>query len=465
MNKIRKMNWRFSKLEYKLMEEFLEEMSDKGWMIVEINNMKASFVKGEPRKLKFFVDITPHAETFSHKGDESLLEEYRNSYKDMGWQFITSYDQIQIFYSEELGNNNVKNKLELDKTLVIDNVWKSDLYKKIYLLIYLVVLTGIAFWARDKITYNILLDGYSLFTIFVICPLMYIYTIVSIIKDIVWYVKAKKNIKNGLEIRSKSFKWVKVRNVLLDIAYYIFIVFFVSVYFNLSLPRGILYNWTTKLLFISIAVFVVYSLRFYIKFSDYIIKKRKNGYIFLVFVFMTLIIYLISEISLNKIDNNPNDLQFVPEKYSVIKISDFADIEELEGNDFTSTYSPLVPIHYKYDEYYYEETEKSFYVNTEYFKCINENISNRIYDDIVDRYNNSKYLLNSIKSISAEKWGCDKATLISENWILLLHDNQVLEISVSKDLINIDSDEFRERLFDKFELGQGENDLPVGLEN
>ncbi len=455
MDKIRKMNWRFSKFEYKLMEEYLEEMSHKGWRVVEVNKRKASFVKSKPQKLKFLVDVTPNAETLFHKGDETMLEEYRNSYKEKGWKFISSYDQMQFFYSEEIdGDVNKINKLETDKTLIINNVWKSELYKQLFLLIYLLLLTSVVLLGKNNLNYRILSDSVMFFTVFLLYPLAYILVVGSIIKSIIWYIKAKQNIKNGMEIEKKSLKWVKLRNILLDIVNYIIIVFIVLVYINTSFPRGVLYNWTTKLLFLSIAVFVIYSLRFYIKFGDYINEKRKYIYMLLFFLFITLIIYSISKISLDIIDNNPKDLQVVPDKYVVLKISDFEDIYEIDSNDFMRTYSPLVPIHYKYYEYYNEDTYIGYSIETEYFECINENIADKIYDDILSDYEGRKYLSITIETAPEENWGCDKLAFISDNWILLLKDNKVLEINAAKDLISIDSDEFREKLFNKFNIGK-----------
>jgi len=454
MEKKKKINWRFNKLEYKLMEEYLQEMAMKGWFPSEINENKATFIPTEKRKLKFYVNINPYV---NKEEDTELQNKYKDSYEKLGWHFITSYDQMYFFYAEIYENTYfVQKDLELEQELVINNIWKKEMLKSIGLTIFYISIIALllyfSWFNGGVLNYKALLDWPTVFNLFVILPFAFIIYVVMIIRNFIWYFKTTSNIKDN----KKSLKFVKLRNKLYDIGNYILVVISILILLNNFFPRGFLFDWTTKSLFIAIIVFAVCSCIIYNIYKDKVNKKGQIIFILSIFIGITILVYLMAKISLYDDINNPNDLQTVPEKYSIIRISDFSEINEINYNNFIMKQSPFVPVSYHYFESYEDDSQGvyiSYYVSTEYYKCINVKIANIIYEGKLKENKNKKYYNKIIKSISAEYWNCDKATLISNqirDVLLLQKDNEIIEIDISKELVDVFDYEYKVKIFEKF---------------
>lgn len=443
-NKKKKINWGFSKLEYKLMEQYLEEMAMKGWLLEEIDKQKAIFTPTNPRKLKFCVDITSKLKKSSYDGD-NFDEKYEKSFERLGWRFITSHDKMQFFYAEYYENTyRIHTDIELEQELVIDTVWKKEAYKSLFFLVSLIILSIYIYKFNNKILYYIVLSNW---TALMLIPMIYIMAIFSIISKLIWYIKIKSNM--NLKVSQKHYKFAKFRNVISDAFNYILQVFSILVLLSSFFPRGILYNFNIKLSVVAILGFVVCSCFLYIRVKEELNKKWKMFFVSSIFIGITILVYFMSRISLDEYTYNPRGIQIISNKYSVINISDFIDTSEIDSNDFTRSYNPLVPINYKYYEYY-SDAKNGYNAETEYYKCFNKYIAGIIYDGILDKYKNRNYSNVKIVGISAEYWNCDKATLISEDTLLLLKDNKVIKVEISKYLVNIYDDKLREKIFEKF---------------
>ena len=459
MEKKKKINWRFKKLEYKVMEEYLVEMAMKGWFPSEINENKATFIPTEKRKLKFYVNINPYADNLLNKGDDELLNKYKNSCEKLGWHFITSYDQMYFFYAEIYENTYfVQRYLEQEQELVINKIWKKELLKSIgstvFYISMILLLLYFSWFNKGFLNYKILLDWVTVFNLFVVLPLAFIIYVVVVIGNFIWYFKTTNNI--GFKNNKKSLKVVKLRNKLYDIGNSILLVISILTLITNFFPRGFLFDWTTKSLFISIILFSVCSCIIYNLFIDKVNKTGQIVFIISIFLGITILVYLMAQISLSEDINNPKGIQNVPEKYSIMRISDFSEINEIDYNNFTMKNSPLVPISYRYYEYYEDDSQGvyiSYDATTEYYKCINESIANVIYEGILAEYKNEKYYKKSIKSIPPEYWNCDNATLISSeigDVLLLQKDNEIIGIDVSKKLVELYDYEYKVKFFEKF---------------
>lgn len=456
MNKKKKINWRFKKLEYKLMEEYLEEMAMKGWMPSEINNDKAIFVSTNPRQLKFCVSISPYVSTLIHDVDGGLIDEYKSSCESLGWHFITSYDQMYFFYAEKYENTyRIHTDLELEQKLVFDNVWKKELFKSIGMFIYFIVITWLNFFTKGYFDYRVLVNWFALLTMFVLLPLACIVSITPVISNLIWYFKVKYNM--NYNANKKSLKLVKFRNAFFDLQSYIITVVLVLVLGYYFFPKGIFDNWTTNLSLISVLAIVVCCCALYMKFKRKTSKTVKILSIFSIFAGITILIYIIAQTSLNNEINNPNDdIQIISYKYPVIKISDFTDIDEIDSNSFNKSYSPLVPNGYIYNEEYDGDAQGDYYdAATEYYKCINEKVASILYDGIIADYENRRYFRGKIVSIYEKNWNCDKATSITDSIfdneiLLLLRGSEVIKIEISDNLINIYNEKFRQKILEKF---------------
>lgn len=472
MEKKKKINWRFKKLEYKLMEEYLEEMAMKGWFPSEISGHKAIFIPTEKRKLKFYVNVNPHGDSWFHNGDNELLNDYKNSCEKLGWHFITSYDQMYFFYAEIYENTyHLQTDLELEQKLVINNVWKKELLKCIGLSIYFISIISflfyISYFKKGYLDYKMLTDWVSLFNIFVFLPVVSIIYLVILIRNFIWYFNMKSNI--GLKNNKKSLEFVKLRNKLYDIGSSILLGISILMLLSGFFPRGFIYEWTTKTLIIIIIIFSVISCIIYNIFKEKINKKGKIIFVSFIFIGISILVYLMAQLSLNEDGKNQNEILTVAGKYPIIKISDFVDIDtsnidndynplipinhESYSNDFLIKYSPLVPISYKYYEYYDNSYGNVHYTaKTEYYKCINESIASIIYEGIINEYENINYFKLEIKTAPAETWNCDQATIVSGDMsrLLLLKDNEVINVYISENLVNVNDKEFKEKIHEKF---------------
>jgi len=478
VEKKKKINWRFNKFEYRLMEEYLYEMAIKGWFPSEIHEKKAIFVQTKPRQLKFCVNILTNLTTTFHNGESDIIGQNKDSCERLGWHFITSYDQIQFYYVENYENTYpIKTDLELEQKLVIDKELKKEIYKSLAVFIYfsfILVTTLYGYYFRKGfIDYKILVNWTSLLEIFLLMPLAFIITMARVISNVFCYLNVKSNI--GLKNNKKSLRLVKLRNVIFDVGDYLLIIISILILLSIFFSMGLLYNWKVKLFLATILVFIVCNCYFYFKAKEINSKKVTITSLCSIIVGIVVLVYILAEVSLYKDLNRPKDMLIISDEYPVIKITDFSDtiIGEIDGttsnynyspllplkeeyheNDFNKGYSPLVPISYNYYESYKNDYKHFYYTTTtEYYKCINSSVASIIYEGILDEYKNKEYYIKDIKSGSTENWNCDRVILLSSkiiNMVLLLKDNEIIRVDISVDLVNVYDNNFREKVLERF---------------
>jgi len=91
--------YNFLSYEYRHIEDYLEEMALKGWILSDIKGDFLKFKRSEPRSLKYSVDIFDSISLFAGKDNERALE-YREYCKKAGWDFVCEREKIQIYFSE-----------------------------------------------------------------------------------------------------------------------------------------------------------------------------------------------------------------------------------------------------------------------------------------------------------------------------------------------------------------------------
>lgn len=85
--------WPFMKADYKSIEHYLEEQSQKGLHIRYIDSygVRATYEKAEPRNIKYCMD-------YFHGSDEDVGA-YQTMLADAGWNFVGKIDEFLIFAS------------------------------------------------------------------------------------------------------------------------------------------------------------------------------------------------------------------------------------------------------------------------------------------------------------------------------------------------------------------------------
>jgi hypothetical protein len=60
--------------EYAAVEEYLEQMAEKGWLLKSVSGPFFIFKRINPQKIKFSVDVLNKVSIFDHKDTEEALE-------------------------------------------------------------------------------------------------------------------------------------------------------------------------------------------------------------------------------------------------------------------------------------------------------------------------------------------------------------------------------------------------------
>jgi len=470
--KKKKVNWYFLKHEYKLMVEYLEDMAVKGLILEKVNKKKAIFVNTKPRKLKFCVDISLFKKTRIDESNE-VFERYKESCKEIGWTYITSYDEMHFFYTEEYEFvKPIKTDIQLDENLIIEKVWKKEIYKNTY---FVFITLFILFYINRNIYsfgYRFFVDSKVVFTaifVFIFLPVQFVYSIIAILNNYKWYTKAKQHIKNGIEIKQKPLEKILFRNSLMNLWDDFVLLSIIIFYSTIIFSKGRYHTGTWGIYLWIIIALIIIGGTLYDIYGVNISKKLRTVLLCAILTIITILLYIMSSISLSNYNKNGNNIQIVPEQYSVIKISDFADTETKYGkkfdpllpfsdyenyeNDFFKNRSPSVPISYEYDEYYNNDSQSIYYaVNLEYYKCYNDTIADMVYKGMINEYENRKYFKLDVKSILAENWNADKASIVSEGiqTLILQKNKEVIKIHISEDLGSVYDEEFKNLVLEKF---------------
>ena len=73
-------------------ENWLYDMSSKGWHIIQYASNGVHFKKGEPQKIDYRIELSE---------ENSLFVEQEEMYEEAGWRYLTGYEHIHIFKAIE----------------------------------------------------------------------------------------------------------------------------------------------------------------------------------------------------------------------------------------------------------------------------------------------------------------------------------------------------------------------------
>lgn len=105
-------------------EKYFQEMSQKGWMLSDMNAYMVIFTKCSPQTRYFYVGIEDHhGISRTHYVDEET-KDYRNFMEEFGYRFVCGYDKIQVFESRE--PKDIYSDGALDEKMLKSAVWKDE---------------------------------------------------------------------------------------------------------------------------------------------------------------------------------------------------------------------------------------------------------------------------------------------------------------------------------------------------
>ncbi|UEL47793.1 DUF2812 domain-containing protein [Terrisporobacter hibernicus] len=191
----------FDKTDCAILEEYLNEMAKKGWLLTKIKNYHLTFVKTD--KINFKYNVDPLGKNFD--GDSYVDKiTYIKYCKDHNWEYVCGNNFFQISISEESNKEKIKSKPE-------ESI-KSLLIKDVISLVAFILLFHFIFKYE-----GFYLDGSYMDTVsnyrgggfYVIGILALIYLCIDLILSIIWYI----NYFIKKEFKYKSLNQIKISSV------------------------------------------------------------------------------------------------------------------------------------------------------------------------------------------------------------------------------------------------------------
>lgn len=142
---------------YTDIQNHLEKMALKGWMLEKIGSFFWKYRRTEPKQLHFCAYYFPDASEFDpHPSDTQ--KEFFAACEELGWKLAASSAQMQIFYNEE----EYPAPIEADARVQLEAIQKS--MKKHYLpSTYALLAIGLMQFAFSKAMFTLLLSNPSSF--------------------------------------------------------------------------------------------------------------------------------------------------------------------------------------------------------------------------------------------------------------------------------------------------------------
>ncbi|WP_243156510.1 DUF2812 domain-containing protein [Clostridium sp. C8-1-8] len=212
--------------ECEAVEEYLEGMAARGWMLKSISGNIFIFKKIEPRRLKYSVDVLHKISDFDHKDTDVALE-YRDYCVAAGWKYVCQRGKIQVFYSEE-GADTVP--IHTEGKEKFKSILKASITSVIAQLIFMFLFVFNIYIQLFEDIEAALSNSYTL----VFIAVMVIFAIVTsmeLIDFFFWLVKNIRYLKQNKNIRYSNFKRIRIKNLVKGLAALLLI-------FSLALEGG-----------------------------------------------------------------------------------------------------------------------------------------------------------------------------------------------------------------------------------
>lgn len=430
MRNIKRELFIFTASDIDAMEEHFEKMAMKGWMLEKTGEYIVRYRKTEPQELKFSIDIFPKLSSFDYP-DKAEVVEYRNLCIDAGWDFVDSSQKFQVFSSP-------KGK-SLPPIQTDDRIKQSIVNKSlIFELIILTICLGFFIrYAKDVFPLNYRsLHSNIILALMIIAPIMIIPTVVYIVSNLVWILKAKSAVKKELPLPKSSYKTLRIKTLLL---------LYPVIFFILSIVLGIILD-LQKGNFMGLVSILPVTIGFtvgYIFKKNKNIKKRSKDYNIGLFILVLIITLVAVNMLIFKVAYIGQTKE-LKEGYKGLKLIDF-NRPYPDVTEFSRGGSILLPKHSNYYEIYFGENGIS--IDTEYYEAKSNKIGKYIFNNMIKEYG-ERYTINSIDEIYDL---FDEAYFIEERETLRLLTNK--EVFVIRTSLDFEDEEIIRIITDKLYNG------------
>ena len=209
------MNFRFDR--YEDVENKLEKLAAKGLFLEKCGPFFWTFRKGTPQKLKYTVTYFSEGSVFNPNITENQ-QTYFNYAKAAGWNFVTQFNQMQIFSSE--ADNPIP--FETDEKEKFQNIKKcmrkSYLPSMIAMILVFALNLIVQFNSFELNPIDYLSDPIRLLTTSMILSII-LYSVYSLMTYFIWINRSEKSIALGGECAKNSSIVYKI----VDIIYMVFV--------------------------------------------------------------------------------------------------------------------------------------------------------------------------------------------------------------------------------------------------
>lgn len=187
------MNFRFDR--YEDLENKLGKQAAKGLFLEECGSFLWTFRKGNPKKLKYTVTYFSEGSVFNPDITDNQLT-YFDYAKAAGWNFVTQFNQMQIFCSE--ADNPIP--FETDEIEKFNNIKrcmkKSFLPSMVVMILVFVFNLVVQFNSFQRNPVDFLSDSNHLFPVFIFSVVV-IYELYSLLNYFAWCKKSERVIAIG----------------------------------------------------------------------------------------------------------------------------------------------------------------------------------------------------------------------------------------------------------------------------
>ncbi|MGH4137287.1 DUF2812 domain-containing protein [Clostridium sp.] len=201
-------------------EEYLEEMAEKGWLLQSTKRGFFKFKKIEARKIKYSVDVLDRISVFDHN-DSDIALEYREYCEKAGSTYICEDGATQIFYTD---SDSEIVSIHTDEGEKFKVVYKSSI-KIIYTQMILIILFIISMYLQLTDNTEALASNIGIFTLGLLFSII-LMNCIQVINFYIWVVKAKGQLKINQQMPYNSYKQLKKKSILIRTYNIILIIIF-----------------------------------------------------------------------------------------------------------------------------------------------------------------------------------------------------------------------------------------------
>ena len=251
---------RYLPYECTAIEEYLEQMAEKGWLLTGKQGIFLKFKKVEPEKIKYCVDILGAISDYDHNDTEDALE-YREYCERAGWTYVCQNGKMQIFYTKDIENTVAIHTDAEEKYKTV--FWEAIKSVGVKLIIMLMFIYLMYLWLFKSDLGFVLSSNLAIIEMIIV--IMYAsLTIISSINFFTWAIKARAELRRNKFMPYNNYEQHKRKNLVQYICVLIvLLIVVIGLFLDYEADKGML------ILVSLIAVVFILAINIFVKSKKY----------------------------------------------------------------------------------------------------------------------------------------------------------------------------------------------------